>query len=101
MARRNGDRFIAILQPVAYLSNTKLEHLDLYRDEWAEVAQLYQMMYPLIRDYAREANIEFYDFTDVLDRDEYIYIDFCHVSPNGNKLVAQAIVDVIGLPPRK
>ena len=78
-----------------------MEHLDLYRDEWAEVAQLYRMMYTLIRDYTREANIEFYDFTDVLDQDKYIYIDFCHVSPNGNKLVAQTIVDVIGLPPRK
>ena len=37
-----------------------------------------------------------YDFTGVLDHPEYIYIDFCHLSPNGNRYVAQKLVEVLG-----
>lgn len=95
VARRNGDRFIAILQPVAYLSNTKLEHLDPIYDEWNDLSQQYQMVYPAIRRYALEAHIEFYDFTDIFDRNEYIYIDFCHTSPNGNRYVAEEIANIL------
>ena len=95
VARRNGDRFIAILQPVAYLSNTKLEHLDAINDEWYELSQQYQNVYPAIQRYAREADIEFYDFTDIFDRDEYIYIDFCHTSPNGNRYLAEEIAKIL------
>ena len=101
VARRNGDRFIAILQPVAYLSNTRLDQLDVIYNDWDDLSAQYKEIYPAIRRYAREAGIEFYDLTGVFDRDEYIYIDFCHVSPNGNQLMAQAIADAIMLPPRK
>ena len=101
MARRNGDRFIAILQPVAYLSNTRLDQLDVIYNDWDDLSAQYKEIYPAIRRYAREAGIEFYDLTGVFDRDEYIYIDFCHVSPRGNQLMAQAIAEAIMLPPLK
>jgi hypothetical protein len=35
------------------------------------------------------------NLTDAFDRDEYIYIDFCHVSPNGNKIITRRIIDFI------
>ena len=35
------------------------------------------------------------DFTAVLDVDGPVYIDFCHVSPNGNELVADAMAHLI------
>jgi hypothetical protein len=33
------------------------------------------------------------DLRNALDRDEYFYIDWCHLSPNGNQLVAARISD--------
>ena len=33
----------------------------------------------------------FMDLRDAVDRDEYLYIDWCHLSPDGNKLVAERI----------
>ena len=95
IARVNGDRFIAILQPVAYLSNTRLEHLGADSKEWKKVARQYQAIYPAIRRSAGEAGIEFVDLTHIHDYDEFIYIDFCHTSPNGNRTVAVAIAKLL------
>ena len=33
--------------------------------------------------------------TDAFDSNEYIYIDNCHVSPNGNKIIAEKIYNHI------
>ncbi len=99
VARRNGDRFIAILQPVSYLSETKLDHIDLFRDGWKEAGLQYQSIYPAIRRYAEASEFEFYDFSRVLDTDDYVYIDFCHLSPNGNQLVAQRLAPLVGETP--
>jgi len=33
--------------------------------------------------------------TDAFDLEEYIYIDHCHVSPNGNKIIAEKIYNHI------
>lgn len=94
IANSRGDRFIAILQPVSFLSKTKLAHLDdIDKGIASREAQgrQYKTIYPLIRKFARQADIEFYDFTDAFDLDEYIYIDFCHVSHNGNEIIANKI----------
>ena len=37
----------------------------------------------------------FDDLTSVFDRDEYIYVDYAHVSPNGNRYAAERILSVI------
>jgi hypothetical protein len=37
-----------------------------------------------------------YDFTDSFDGGEPIYIDFCHVSENGNRIVAERLARVLG-----
>jgi hypothetical protein len=94
MARKlteaHGGKFIGILQPIAHFSATRKDHIRLA----AIQRQQYEAVYPLIR--ARMAGRPgLYDLTTVLDRDEYIYIDFCHVSPNGNRLIAQKIVDLL------
>jgi hypothetical protein len=94
MARKlteaHGGRFIGILQPVAHFSATRKDHIrlaDIQRKQ-------FEAVYPLIR--ARMAGRPgLHDLTGVLDRDEHIYIDFCHVSPNGNRYVAQRIVELL------
>ena len=52
-------------------------------------------MYPCIRLYAGETDLQFHDFSRVLDRDEYIYIDDSHVTPNGNEYIAHALGEVL------
>jgi hypothetical protein len=95
MARKlievHGGRFIGILQPVAHFSATRKDHIrlpDIQRKQ-------YEAVYPLIRAKMAERR-GLHDFTGVLDSDEYIYIDFCHLSPNGNRYVAQRLVEVLG-----
>jgi lysophospholipase L1-like esterase len=86
-----GGTFVPILQPVIYFSDTRKDHLKLSEPlKWQ-----YETLYPLIlemidREFPELAD-DFMDLRDALDRDEYFYIDWCHLSPNGNQLVAQRI----------
>lgn len=85
-----GGKFIGILQPVAYYSVTKLDHIrlnDIQRKQ-------FQSVYPLIRQKIRgQRNL--YDFTGALDHQQYLYIDFCHLSPNANRLIASKLVELL------
>ncbi|MGK7901471.1 MAG: SGNH/GDSL hydrolase family protein [Hormoscilla sp.] len=91
LAEARGIKFLAILQPVAYVGNPKLTHLNF--DEWENERGLqYKTVYPLIKDVIRKRGHKWIvDYTDMFSRDEYIYIDFCHVSPNGNLIIAKQI----------
>jgi hypothetical protein len=86
-----GGKFIGILQPVAFYSATRLDRLRLSD----AMRKQFQAVYPLIRS-KMAGRPGLYDLTGVLDHDEYIYIDFCHLSPNGNRYVAQRLVEVLG-----
>ena len=94
LAERNGAHFVAFLQPIAALGKPVLEHLELdadnlnrYRTLYATVLKLLQL--PKYQELSRNVMV----LTDALDRDEYIYIDFCHVSPNGIRIIDQKIYD--------
>jgi hypothetical protein len=89
LVERHGGQFLAILQPVAPLSNTRREHFSIF----PLLERGYKEVYALVRE--RTGSGEFYDFVPVLDRDEYIYIDFCHLSPNGNRYIAQRIAEIV------
>jgi lysophospholipase L1-like esterase len=87
-----GAKFIGILQPVLYVSRTRHDHLD---DGPPLMRAQFQTAYPLIKQRMADAGV-FYDLTSALDIDEYIYVDFAHVSPNGNRLVAARIAEIAG-----
>lgn len=87
----HGDRFISLLQPVSAISDTRLDHLP----ETLEFDKQYQAVYPYIRVHAGNSDLKFHDLSRVLDRDEYFYIDDAHVTPNGNKYIAQALADLL------
>ena len=85
----HGGQFIGLLQPVSYLSSTRLDHIDLS----VEQGKQYQAVYPRVREkIARMSGV--HDLVSALDIDEYIYFDFCHLSPNGNRYVAQKIAEI-------
>lgn len=91
-----GGRFIAILQPTAITSNAKIDHIS---DKFFPIhnSQI-RAIYPIIQRKIQERQHDWiYDFTSVLDDypDDYIYTDICHVSPNGNQIISDAIVEKI------
>lgn len=86
-----GGRFLAILQPNAYLSEPRTDHIDLD----PQVERQYELVYPKILELLASEfqNLEenFMNLTQAFDRDEYIFIDYCHVSPNGNEIIASHV----------
>jgi hypothetical protein len=86
-----GGTFIGILQPNAFISESKTDHLNLsealgeqYRSVYPKVVELIDQEFPHLKD-------SFLDFRATLDRDEYIYIDWCHLTGYGNQIVAENI----------
>ena len=87
-----GGRFIAILQPAAYIGKPRTDHLHLDED----LGKNFQAVYTQIRKKIAERNHSWiYDLSDRFDGNEYIFIDFCHVSPNGNEIIARNIAALV------
>jgi len=84
IAEDNGARFFAFLQPMAFLSKTRLSHIQPAVLD-PKIGAQYETVYPLIRAKMKEHAIG-NDLSDILDIDDYFYIDFCHVSPNGKAI---------------
>lgn len=96
LAEKHGAYFIAILQPNAAIGKPCLEHLRLDK----ELIKCYRLFYPAVLKLLhtpkyQELSNNVIDLTDAFDRNEYIYIDYCHVSPNGNKIIATKIYNHI------
>lgn len=90
-----GGRFHGYLQPVSYFSKTRLDQLD--GDQKLELRNQYEAVYPIIRAKMAKSNLGT-DITSLFDRDEYIFIDFCHVSPNGNAIIAERMAHDLSQP---
>lgn len=85
-AQARGINLVAVLQPVSYLDNSPVDHLELD----AEMGKQFAAVYPLVQQMMREADYPWMlDYSSGLfPPDEYVYIDFCHLSANGNRYVA-------------
>lgn len=89
---KRGGRFIAILQPAAFVGNPRTDHLKL--DE--ELGNNFREVYRHLKSKIAEKQYPWvYDLTGKFDGNNYIYIDFCHVSPNGNEIIAKEISKII------
>ncbi len=88
---RNGT-FYAFLQPAAFIGNPKTDHLKLDEALGKNFKEIYRRIKNKI---AERGHTWIIDLTDKFDGDEYIYIDFCHVSPNGNEIIAKEISKVM------
>jgi len=95
MAKVHGIQFIAVLQPVASIGNPTLDHLE-FSEERQEVLLQYQYTYPIIKEIIESSNYKWIlDYSNAFDGDEYMFIDHCHVSKNGNKLIAKRLFEDI------
>jgi hypothetical protein len=94
IAREGGADFVAILQPVASIGSPRRDHLN--PEEYSPQKEQ-NVVYPIVRQILAERGIGWaYDFTDVFDGDEYVFIDECHVTENGSRKVADRLDSIIG-----
>jgi hypothetical protein len=92
-----GFEFIGILQPVAYVGTPRLDHLPgLTSDDPRQLAPQYEAVYPLVQEAIAESQKTWMvDLTHSFDGSRQIYIDFCHVTSDGNEIMAAAISKLI------
>lgn len=86
----HGGRFLAFLQPVSFFSRTPLDYLKLPRNFEPQ----YRAVYPILRAKLARSG-EFQDLVAVLDGDEPVYTDFCHLAPRGNRIVAERMAQIV------
>jgi hypothetical protein len=87
-----GGKFIAILQPAAFINKPRTDHLKLDSDLGENFKAIYKNLQAKI---AERKHPWIYDLTNRFDGNEYIYIDFCHVSSNGNEIIAKEISSIV------
>jgi hypothetical protein len=90
----HGGRFLPVLQPVSYIGAPNLEYLPKSTRDAALELQ-FQAVYPKIREQAKKLELTFLDLTSLFDGPVPRYIDFCHVTPEGNKEIALAINELL------
>lgn len=109
VARLAGADFVAILQPVAAIGSPNLSHLaedsfslDDYATAQANENKLgrgidHKIVYPRLKQAIAEADTDWiHDETDAFDGDEYIYTGPCHVTENGNAIMAKRVSAIAG-----
>lgn len=91
LVEKQGGKFIAILQPVAFIGNPQVAHIDLTKNE-PLFKETYIELYRNIKTLMNEKKYNWlYDFTNSFDGKDYIYVDWCHISPNGNQIIATKV----------
>lgn len=96
LAEKNGAIFIAALQPNIAVGNPYTEYLKINK----EFIKPFELLYPVILRKLQEPGYKdiqnsFIDLSDVFNVKDYIYIDYCHVSPNGNYIIAEKLMNFL------
>ncbi len=90
-----GGEFYAVLQPAAFISHPRTDHLELDEELGRNFEEIYKRLKEKI-DARKHPWI--LDLSSAFDGDEYIFIDFCHVSPNGNEIIAREVSEIVDNP---
>jgi hypothetical protein len=89
ISEARGIRFYGVLQPVSHFGRSRTEHLRLD----AALARQYRHMYPRLAERVEREGLP--SVAGTLDADEFLYIDFCHLSPEGNRRVAAKLATIV------
>ena len=96
IAKNNGDRFIALLQPVLFLSDVRKDYLKEIKtaQKNSNLEKIFLILYPKIIEKMKDTDIEFYDLTYIFDEtsEDYIYVDWVHFSPNGSDIITDELI---------
>jgi hypothetical protein len=99
LCRRRSIRYVHVLQPTLHDEGSKPmteeERVQGARpEEWARAAR---EGYPLLRRLGGELarrGVEFLDASPIFrDAEETLYVDVCHLDPEGNRRLAQALIE--------
>lgn len=91
LVTNRGGKFTAILQPVAFIGSANVDYLKLTSRGDIALSLQYEAVYPLIRQFAVTANIDFIDLSSLYDNCDNCYIDFCHVGPQAHQLLVDSL----------
>jgi lysophospholipase L1-like esterase len=94
-AESHGATFLAVLQPTAYDSKSKLDHLELDPVWGKQYETVYPLIVSLLDNEFSDLKDVFLDLRTALDQDDYMFIDWCHLSPNGNEIIAERIDEAL------
>lgn len=94
-----GGTFIAVLQPEANIGNPQISHLNncdgIVKNKKFDPRYLaFEKIYPIIKREMLKYDY-MYDMSDAFDGNEYIYFDHCHVTSNGNLIIAKRMTEII------
>ncbi|MBI2716928.1 MAG: hypothetical protein HYX37_21145 [Rhizobiales bacterium] len=89
-----GGKFVGVLQPVAYVGSPNISYMpDVEKD--AMLRRQYDVVYPKIEAELVKAGVAYVDLTSIFNGKEMFYVDFCHVIPKGNEMIAAAIAKTL------
>ena len=88
IAKKNNIKFIPILQPTIFTSTSNKDYLSIND----ELKKQYEILYKLIKIELSKKEFKYLNLENSLNKAENYFIDFCHLSPNGNMRVAREII---------
>ncbi len=102
LAQEYGFEFRFFLQPLIFYGTKPLTELEKQKSRGAlnkdkALTELFHSIYGKIQQAAPDYDY-LYDLTDVFnDQDTQIWIDYIHVTPVGNKIVAKEMMKTVGM----
>ena len=97
ISKANGAEFLAVLQPLAYTSDTPTNYLP---NEDKLLKSQFEALYPaIVQEMANECKNDkefcdsFVDGSQWIQTKEPVFLDFSHITGEGNSIVAQEIVN--------
>jgi hypothetical protein len=96
LVESHGGKFAAFLQPVLMFSRTPYDHLGgrSFRRDFKSLRPQYETVYPLLRQKVASSG-EFHDLVPVLDGGAAVHVDILHISPRGNRRVAEKMGETV------
>ena len=85
-----GGKFVGVLQPVAYVGSPNISYLPEVEKD-AMLRRQYDIVYPKIEAELAKAGVPYVNLTNIFNGKEMFYVDFCHVIPKGNEMIAAAL----------
>lgn len=90
-----GGKFYVFLQPNFALGAPKTDYLKLSKSDQAQGRQ-FQAIHPIVLRLLAEKRIDYvYDLTKALDGNTPYLIDYVHLGPAGNKVIAEQMAKTI------
>jgi hypothetical protein len=93
IADKNNIKFIPVLQPTIFTSTSNKDYLFLNSELSSQLKIQYEILYKLIKNELDNKNFKYLNLENSLNKKENYFIDYCHLFPNGNMIIAKDIIN--------